>query len=117
MALTVWTYDRVPEGPRGFVRDLRLRWALEEARFNFSVRSTPFEPRGPEHLNCQPFGQVPFLTDITIFESGACLKLFARLGPGRLSAKVGSFKDASKCAGATFSWITSNSEEINPLIC
>ncbi len=25
--LIVWTYDWVPEGPRGFVRDLRLRWA------------------------------------------------------------------------------------------
>ena len=31
MTLTVWTYDWVPVGPRGFVRDLRLRWALEEA--------------------------------------------------------------------------------------
>ena len=42
MALTVWTYDWVPEGPRGFVRDLRLRWALEEAGLEYSVRSTPF---------------------------------------------------------------------------
>jgi glutathione S-transferase len=29
--LFIWTYDWVPEGPRGFVRDLRLRWAAEEA--------------------------------------------------------------------------------------
>ena len=75
MALTVWTYDWVPDGPRGFVRDLRLRWALEEAGLNYSVRSTPFDERGAEHLKHQPFGQVPFLTDddISIFESGACL--------------------------------------------
>jgi glutathione S-transferase len=75
MALTVWTYDWVPEGPRGFVRDLRLRWALEEAGLDYEVRSTPFEGRGSEHLERQPFGQVPFLTDgdMTIFESGACL--------------------------------------------
>jgi len=75
MALTVWTYDWVPEGPRGFVRDLRLRWALEEAGLSYSVRSTPFDDRGSEHLKRQPFGQVPFLTDgdISIFESGACL--------------------------------------------
>lgn len=78
MALTVWTYDWVPQGergPRGFVRDLRLRWALEEAGLPYSVRSTPFDERGPEHLRHQPFGQVPFLTDgdISIFESGACL--------------------------------------------
>jgi glutathione S-transferase len=80
MALTVWTYDWVPEGPRGFVRDLRLRWALEEAGLPYSVRSTPFDDRGPEHLKHQPFGQVPFLTDgdISIFESGACLLHLAR---------------------------------------
>ncbi len=80
MALTVWTYDWVPEGPRGFVRDLRLRWALEEAGLSYTVRSTPFEDRGPEHLKLQPFGQVPFLTDgdISIFESGACLLHIAR---------------------------------------
>jgi glutathione S-transferase len=75
MALTVWTYDWVPDGPRGFVRDLRLRWALEEAGLDYSVRSTPFDDRGPEHLAHQPFAQIPFLTDgdISIFESGACL--------------------------------------------
>jgi glutathione S-transferase len=75
MALTVWTYDWVPEGPRGFVRDLRLRWALEEAGLDYSVRSVPFDNRGSEHLKRQPFGQVPFLTDgdLSIFESGACL--------------------------------------------
>src|SRR5687767_1749523 len=73
--LTVWTYDWVPEGPRGFVRDLRLRWALEEAGLDYAVRGVPFDERGTEHLERQPFGQVPFLTDgdLTIFESGACL--------------------------------------------
>jgi glutathione S-transferase len=84
MALTVWTYDWVPggeNGPRGFVRDLRLRWALEEAGLPYSVRSTPFDHRGPEHFKHQPFGQVPFLTDgdISIFESGACLLHIARM--------------------------------------
>jgi glutathione S-transferase len=80
MALTVWTYDWVPEGPRGFVRDLRLRWALEEAELSYSVRGTPFAERGPEHLKHQPFAQVPFLTDgdISLFESGACLLHIAR---------------------------------------
>lgn len=80
MALTVWTFDWVPEGPRGFVRDLRLRWALEEAGLGYSVRSTPFDHRGPEHLERQPFGQVPFLTDgdLSMFESGACLLHIAK---------------------------------------
>jgi glutathione S-transferase len=78
--LTIWTYDWVPEGPRGFVRDLRLRWAAEEAELAYDVRSVPFEDRETNHLDCQPFGQVPFLTDgnVTIFESGAGLLHLAR---------------------------------------
>lgn len=73
--LTIWTYDWVPQGPRGFVRDLRLRWACEEAGLPYAVKTVAFDGRGPEHLARQPFGQVPFLTDgdITLFESGACL--------------------------------------------
>ena len=80
MALTVWTYDWVPKGPRGFVRDMRLRWALEEAGLSYEVRSTPFEDRGADHYERQPFGQVPFLTDgdISLFESGACLLHLAK---------------------------------------
>ena len=80
-SLTVWTYDWVPRGPRGHVRDLRLRWALEEAGLDYAVRSTPFEKRvTSEHLARQPFAQVPFLEDgeLTIFESGACLLHLAR---------------------------------------
>ena len=78
--LTIWTYDWVPEGPRGFVRDLRLRWAAEEAGLTYNVRTVPFEDRETNHLDRQPFGQVPFLTDgdIKMFESGACLLHLAR---------------------------------------
>lgn len=73
--LTIWTYDWVPEGPRGFVRDLRLRWACEEAGLSYAVRSVPFDGRETNHLDQQPFGQVPFLKDgeVEIFESGAGL--------------------------------------------
>lgn len=74
-SITIWTYDWVPRGPRGFVRDLRLRWACEEAGLTYAVRTVPFDERGPEHFARQPFGQVPFLDDgdLTIFESGAAL--------------------------------------------
>jgi glutathione S-transferase len=73
--LVLTTYDWVPEPPRGFVRDLRVRWALEEAALPYRVESTPFRERKPEHFSHQPFGQVPWLTDgdISIFESGAIL--------------------------------------------
>jgi glutathione S-transferase len=78
--LTIWTYDWVPEGPRGFVRDLRLRWACEEADLPYAVRTVPFDDRGPPHLARQPFAQVPFLNDgeLEIFESGAGLLHLAR---------------------------------------
>jgi len=79
-ALTIWTYDWVPEGPRGHVRDIRLRWACEEAGLPYEVKSVSFKDRGPDHIANQPFGQVPFLQDgdISIFESGACLLHLAR---------------------------------------
>ncbi|WP_075997402.1 glutathione S-transferase family protein [Salaquimonas pukyongi] len=73
--ITIWTMDWVPEGPRGFVRDLRLRWACEEAGLAYCVRTVPFNERGPGHLARQPFAQVPFMDDgeLELFESGACL--------------------------------------------
>lgn len=74
-ALNIWTYDWVPDFPRGFVRDLRLRWACEEAGFSYAVKTVPFDGRQTNHLAQQPFGQVPFLADgdLQLFESGACL--------------------------------------------
>jgi glutathione S-transferase len=83
--LVLTTYDWVPPPPRGFVRDLRIRWALEEAGLPYRVESTPFKDRQPEHFAHQPFGQVPWLTDgdISIFESGAIL-----LHLGEKSAKL-----------------------------
>lgn len=73
--LTLTTFDWVPEPPRGFVRDLRIRWALEEASLPYRIATTPFEDRGAEHFAHQPFGQVPWLTDgdLSIFETGAIL--------------------------------------------
>ena len=83
--IVLTTYDWVPEPPRGFVRDLRVRWALEEAGLPYRVASTPFRDRQPEHFAHQPFGQVPWLTDgdLSIFESGAIL-----LHLGELSSKL-----------------------------
>src|SRR6201996_1277605 len=69
------TFDWVPPPPRGFVRDIRIRWALEEAGLPYRVEGTPFKDRGAAHFAHQPFGQVPWLTDgdLSIFESGAIL--------------------------------------------
>lgn len=73
--LTIWTYDWVPNFPRGFVRDLRLRWACEEAELPYTIQTVPFDDRETNHLAQQPFGQVPYLKDgeLQLFESGAGL--------------------------------------------
>lgn len=73
--LILTTFDWVPDMPRGYVRDLRVRWALEEAGLYYRVESVPFRDRGSEHFSHQPFGQVPWLTDgeLSLFESGAIL--------------------------------------------
>lgn len=84
--LILTTYVWVPEPPRGLVRDLRVRWALEEAALPYRVESTPFRERGAEHFAAQPFGQVPWLTDgdLTIFESGAILLHLAEKSPAMM---------------------------------
>jgi glutathione S-transferase len=73
--LILTTFDWVPEMPRGYVRDLRVRWALEEAGLPYRVESVPFDERSAGHFAHQPFGQVPWLTDgdVSIFETGAIL--------------------------------------------
>ena len=82
--LTIWTYDWVPEGkngPRGHVRDIRLRWACEEAGLKYEIKTVPLTQNpDQERLSHQPFGQVPWLDDngVSLFESGACLLHLAR---------------------------------------
>lgn len=86
--LILTTYDWVPAPPRGLVRDLRVRWALEEAGLPYRVQSTPFRSRSAVHLAHQPFAQVPWLTDgeISIFESGAILLYLGEKSPALMPA-------------------------------
>ena len=112
--LTLTTFDWVPEMPRGYVRDLRVRWALEEAGLPYRVESTPFRDRGPEHFAHQPFGQAPWLTDgnLSIFESGAILlhlgdlsdKLMPADRRGRSDAKSWLFAALASVEAASQPW-------------
>jgi glutathione S-transferase len=96
--LTLTTFDWVPPPPRGFVRDLRVRWALEEAALPYRVASAPFGDRGPAHLAHQPFGQVPWLTDgeLSIFESGAILLHLAGLSTKLMPADMRGRNEATE---------------------
>ena len=86
--LILTTFDWVPDMPRGFVRDLRVRWALEEAGLPYRVESVSFRDRKAEHFAHQPFGQVPWLIDgdISIFESGAILLHLGELSEALMPA-------------------------------
>jgi glutathione S-transferase len=59
---------------------MRLRWACEEAGIAYKVQTIPFDDRETNHLERQPFGQVPYVTDgaLEMFESGAILQHLAR---------------------------------------
>lgn len=98
--MVIWTYDWVPAGPRGFVRDLRLRWACEEASLDYEVRTVAFDDRETNHLARQPFGQVPYIDDgeVKIFESGASLLHLAQKSDRLMPA------DASQAA-ETLQWV------------
>ena len=76
MDIEIAAFAWVPEMAQGYVRDLRLRWALKEAGLPYTIRHlAPGENAGPEYRAWQPFGQVPAYRDreVTMFESGACL--------------------------------------------
>jgi glutathione S-transferase len=64
----------VPPFAAGVVRDLRVRWALEEAGLSYRERLLDATKNRPEdYLREQPFGQVPIFIegDIHLFETGA----------------------------------------------
>jgi glutathione S-transferase len=112
--LILTTFDWVPELPRGYVRDLRVRWALEEAGLPYKVRSVPFRDRDANHFAHQPFGQVPWLTDgdMSIFESGAILLHLGELShklmpvdpPGRSDVKQWLFAALASVEAASQPW-------------
>lgn len=69
-------FDNVPEFAQGVVRDIRIRWALEEIGRPYRTELfNAMEPRPEGYLCWQPFGQVPAFADgkVRLFESGAIL--------------------------------------------
>ncbi|NJR77938.1 glutathione S-transferase family protein [Sphingomonas corticis] len=70
----ITAFDWVPDFARGQVRDLRVRWALEEVGQPYDVLYlSQGEQKGAPHRGRQPFGQVPTYEegDLVLFESGA----------------------------------------------
>ncbi|NUQ18146.1 MAG: glutathione S-transferase family protein [Sphingomonas sp.] len=73
--IEITAFAWVPEFAHGLVRDLRARWALEEAGLDYRVRLLGQE-RPDGYLKQHPFDQVPFFDDgvVQIFETGAIVQ-------------------------------------------
>jgi len=72
--ITVSAFRSVPPFAQGLVRDLRVRWALEEAGIPYEARLLDQgEQETADYRAIQPFGQVPYMQDgdFVMFESGA----------------------------------------------
>jgi glutathione S-transferase len=73
-AITITTLQWAPPVAQGLVRDLRVRWALEEAGLDYDVRLIGRQDQSSEsYRRLQPFGKVPVYEEggLTLFESGA----------------------------------------------
>jgi glutathione S-transferase len=87
--LTLTAFRWVPPFAQGLVRDLRVRWALEEAGRPYQVRLIgPDDQKSPAYRALQPFGQVPAIEEgeVRLFESGAIVLHIAEGSPALLPA-------------------------------
>ncbi len=109
---TITAFEQSPDRGRGLARDMRVRWALEEAGQPYNVRLVSFEAmKQPAHLARHPFGQIPTYEDgdLVLFESGAIVFHIATHREGLLP------DDQSARARAT-SWMFAALNTVEPPI-
>ena len=78
--ITITAFKWVPPFAQGLVKDLRVRWALEEAGLPYQVRLLgQADQETTDYRKAQPWGQVPVLEegDLVLFESGAIVQYIA----------------------------------------
>ncbi|GAB3470273.1 glutathione S-transferase family protein [Massilia terrae] len=100
---TLTTFRWVPPFVVGYVRDLRVRWALEEAGLPYQLRLIgPEDQPTPAYRQQQPFGQIPVLQDgaQTLFESGAILLHLGASSEALLPSDAGGRTHATEWAFA-----------------
>ncbi len=74
MKPVITAFERSPDGGKGLARDMRVRWALEEAGQPYDVRLVSFAAmKEPAHRKLHPFGQIPTYEEdeLVLFETGA----------------------------------------------
>ena len=110
--ITISAFKDVPDFARGQVRDLRVRWALEEAGLPYRTRLlAQGEQEKPEYRALQPFGQVPIFEEdgFVLFETGAIVLHIGERSETLLP------KDALARARAT-QWLIAALNSIEPFI-
>jgi len=110
--ITVSAFRWVPQFARGQVRDLRVRWALEEAGLPYRTRLLEQGDQDkPEYRALQPFGQVPIFEEDgrNLFESGAIVLHIGERSPALLP------KDPDARARAT-QWLIAALNSVEPHI-
>jgi len=78
--IAVWGFSQVPPFAQGLVRDLRVRWALQEAGLAYESRWVPPQERNADaYRRKHPFGMVPAVEcdGETLIESGAIVHAIA----------------------------------------
>lgn len=110
--ITISAFKSVPPFAQGLVRDLRVRWALEEAGLPYQARLIDREVQGSaDYRSLQPFGQVPAFAedDVTLFESGSIVLHVGARSEVLLPA------DAAARARAT-TWVFAALNSIEPAV-
>jgi glutathione S-transferase len=82
--ITISAFGMVPPFAQGLVRDLRVRWALEEAGIPYQARLLEQDDKDTTAYRAlQPFGQVPIFQegDFVMFETGAIVQHIAERSP------------------------------------
>lgn len=109
---TITGFRRSPDGGRGLARDLRVRWALEEAGQSYAVELLDFaELKSHRHLARNPFGQIPTYASegLVLFESGAILWHLGQEHPVLLPAE-------SKAQARAVMWMFAALNTVEPPI-
>jgi len=91
MTPTITAFESSPDRGQGLARDMRVRWALEEAGQPYAVRLVSFKAmKEPAHRALHPFGQIPTYEEgeLALFESGAIVFHIAQRHAGLLPHDV-----------------------------
>jgi glutathione S-transferase len=110
--ITITGYNWVPDFAKGLVRDLRVRWALEEAGLPYQVKLITHEDKlTPAYRVLQPFSQVPSYRDddVVLFESGAIV-----LHLGRKSTALLPTDEAPRARA--MAWVFAALNSVEPFI-